>query len=1536
MSSPRKEKSIYWPHKKSSGVKGVAAVALCLIFWLGHSALASSKINTIQLPGSPLAGKTWVRTGGPMGGRGYDIRMRPDNPDIMYVTDQFAGIHKSVDGGRTWFPINEGIDARAGTTGDAIPTFCLTIDPNDYDIIWAGTLGFRGIYRSADGGRTWEKRTNGIVEGFDLTLRGFAIEPGNSNVVYAAGDHDAGRPGFTFQVVKGVVYKTIDGGLNWEAIWRGDNLARYVLIDPTDVKTIYLSTGLWDREAANSDWNAGILGGVGILKTTDGGITWRTINVGLNNLYISSLFMHPQNPRILLAGAGCGAPSHLVVGSGVYLTSDGGEHWTQVVESGGPVTSVEFAQDTSIAYAHGGSFYRSEDGGRTWIIEWGQTGFWGPPGIRLGPTVDFQVDPRYPMRFFANGYNGGNILSEDGGHTCVNSSNGYVGSEVNGITTDPKNASIVFACEKGGPHASSDGGQTWRGINTVLNLYPLPGCQKIVVDPTDSSHLLMSENKDARAYESHDGGTTWYNTVDYREELWSKHISTAAETFLAMAFAPSQPRRVYGGFGTSVGGSLDITTMTKTPIMSFLISEDGGHTWIRRDGTGLDGWSVTDIVVHPTNADIAWASTAGAGVFLTLDGGTTWQSLSTGLNTLVIAGLALNPQNTNELYAATPNRGVFKTDNGCLTWRNAGTGMNPNETIAGVVIDPKRPNVVYAASLASGVFVSEDAGESWRLINTGLRTKAARSLSISSDGLILYVGTVGEGVFRLGDLAAPEITGVSPVVGPSTGGTAATIQGSGFIAGETSVTFGGMAGTSVNVISSAVLSVVTPPHAAGAVPVTVTTTYGTGSLAAGFTYELVPPVINVSAPNGGESWAAGIIRNITWTSTAVANVKIEYSTNGGTDWTTTIASTPNTGSYGWTVPNTPSTNCLARVSEAATGNPSDVSNAFFTILGLPTISGAVKTAGGVAIEGVTMTFSDGGGTATTDVSGNYAKAMNYGWTGTATPSKAGYTFAPSSRSYTNVTANQADQSFTATLVVPPKIGLSRSSFTFGGSQAGQKSSTQQLIISNTGGGTLTWSISVIAPVQGANWLACDPTSGTGGVSINLLANPSGLSSGTYSATLSITAAGAVNSPQMVSINLQVYEGTNPPLGVVDTPADGTTGIEGSVPVTGWAVDDIEVVSVKIYRDPGEGEQAGPNGYVYIGDAVFVEGARPDVEQAYPNYPLTYKAGWGYMLLTNFLPNGGNGTFRLTAIATDNEGKTTTLGSKTITCDNAHAVLPFGAIDVPSQGGLASGSSFINYAWVLATGRKCIPSDGSTITAWVDGLPIGHPSYGYYRVDIATLFPGYCNANGAIGFIPIDTTKYANGVHTIVWSATDSAGVNNGFGSRYFTIQNGGGGASLGAQNLSAGRPVSMEPGKDTGTIRQLEDIPRDALSPLRVRRGFDLNQPVETVFPGKDGTVEVEIRELERVVIYLDVEGVSISAEKELPLSSRFDKWERYLAYLVVGDELRPLPVGSTFDAERGTLVWQTGPGFLGDYQFILKDLTAGSKRNLKIRIRPK
>jgi hypothetical protein len=162
-----------------------------------------------------------------------------------------------------------------------------------------------------------------------------------------------------------------------------------------------------------------------------------------------------------------------------------------------------------------------------------------------------------------------------------------------------------------------------------------------------------------------------------------------------------------------------------------------------------------------------------------------------------------------------------------------------------------------------------------------------------------------------------------------------------------------------------------------------------------------------------------------------------------------------------------------------------------------------------------------------------------------------------------------------------------------------------------------------------------------------------------------------------------------------------------------------------------------------------------------------------MLLTNFLPNQGNGTFTILAQAIDREGHQVVLGTKTIICDNAHAVKPFGAIDTPAQGGTASGKNFINWGWVLTPQPNSIPTNGSTINVYIDGVAIGHPVYNNYREDIAGLFPGYANSNGAVGYFYLDTTAYENGVHTIQWTAADNAGNNDGIGSRYFTIQNAG-------------------------------------------------------------------------------------------------------------------------------------------------------------------
>jgi hypothetical protein len=92
-------------------------------------------------------------------------------------------------------------------------------------------------------------------------------------------------------------------------------------------------------------------------------------------------------------------------------------------------------------------------------------------------------------------------------------------------------------------------------------------------------------------------------------------------------------------------------------------------------------------------------------------------------------------------------------------------------------------------------------------------------------------------------------------------------------------------------------------------------------------------LITLTAPNGGQSWSVGSSHDITWTSQCLDNVKIEFSTNNGSDWTEEIASTPaGTGSYSWTIPDTPSDQCLVRVSDADDGSPNDVSDAVFSIV----------------------------------------------------------------------------------------------------------------------------------------------------------------------------------------------------------------------------------------------------------------------------------------------------------------------------------------------------------------------------------------------------------------------------------------------------------------------------------------------------------------------------------------------------------------------------------------------------------------------------
>ncbi len=510
----------------------------------------------------------------------------------------------------------------------------------------------------------------------------------------------------------------------------------------------------------------------------------------------------------------------------------------------------------------------------------------------------------------------------------------------------------------------------------------------------------------------------------------------------------------------------------------------------------------------------------------------------------------------------------------------------------------------------------------------------------------------------------------------------------------------------------------------------------------------------------------------------------------------------------------------------------------------------------------------------------------------------------------------------------PAISLSKSQLNFTYTQAGAAPADQTFGISNSGEGTLDW-----AAGADEDWLSCSPTSGSGSGTVTVSVDVSGLAVGSYSGEITVSSTNASNSPQTVAVNLTVNASASdePPIGYVDKPGDAS-GLSGEVPIMGWALDDVQLSRVQIVRLAGDTE-------VHIGDAVFVEGARSDIVTLYPTYPNNTRAGWGYMMLTNFLPNKGNGTYDIRAIAWDNAGQRTTLDTFTIQCDNDSRVKPFGTIDTPNQGDTVSGDAYWNWGWVLTPQPNQIPYDGSTINVYVNNTFLGHPEYNIPRSDIIRRFPGYANTNGAVGLFYLDTTPYSSDrLHEIYWTATDNAGNIDGIGSRYFSVSNSNSGSSaqppLSGQSHQSGaqfsrgnhgdRPFSRY--RKVSHLSPLEQAPNNW---VRITRGYrDDAQPIRKI-GRKDGVIHISIKPLERIVLRLGESGPFGDVMKGSTETCR------YSGYMEMGNRLVPLPVGSTLDQEKGIFYWRGVLGFYGECRlvFVMHEGGRVFKKPVLIRI---
>jgi hypothetical protein len=636
---------------------------------------------------------------------------------------------------------------------------------------------------------------------------------------------------------------------------------------------------------------------------------------------------------------------------------------------------------------------------------------------------------------------------------------------------------------------------------------------------------------------------------------------------------------------------------------------------------------------------------------------------------------------------------------------------------------------------------------------------------------------------------------------------------------------------------------------------------------------------------------------ITFTTAASGNPPVQWqiSTNGGSTFTNISGATST--SYTFTASPSDNGNRYRAVFTTSAGTAT-TNDALLTVTFAPAIvtHPTNQTVGAATI--VTFTAAANGNPTPTlqwQVSTN--GGVSFGDIAGAT--SATYSFMVASgdngKRYRAVFTNSSGSATTNTAiltVVPPTMSLNRTSLRFGavttGSSFSSSTPPQTVRLSQTGTGMVAWTAASNAP-----WLVVSPTSGTGGALLTVSTQfaPGLAASQTGQITLTLSDAGNTAGPIVVTLTtVSSSDPASPPFGSFDTPAGDATVLAGSVAVTGWTLDNIGVQRLELWRDLQPGETTAPfastptdprNGKVFIANAAFVDGARPDVEGLFPSTPVNYRAGWGYLMLTWGLWNQGNGTYRLFAFAFDQENNVATIGTKQIIVNNNAATKPFGSIDTPAVGGDASGP---NFGWALTPKvngvATCkIPSNGVQVS--IDSGPLQPVVYGDFRPDIAGAFIGFSNSAQGGGHYIVDWSTLTNGVHTIGWLVTDDCNRADGIGSRFFNV-------TTGTSLIAA-----VTPGAAASVAAQIE-----SQEPITVARGHG---ELPEIVTGEAGSRTVEIKQGERI---------------EMRLPRGFES----ASQIVNGGQNRALPVGATWDAASGIFSWEPAPGFFGRYRIVFSN----------------
>jgi photosystem II stability/assembly factor-like uncharacterized protein len=659
-----------------------------------------------------------------------------------------------------------------------------------------------GVWKSSDGGQSWKP----IFDDQPASSIGaVAVAPSDPNVIYVG----AGEANIRGNVEAGNgIYVSTDAGKSFKHVWKQEGQIGRMLVHPTDPKTAYAAV-LGHAFGPNPER--------GVYRTTDGGKTWQQVLKKDADTGAIDICFHPTNPRILLAALWqtrrlpwtmtSGGP-----GSGLYLSSDGGDTWKQLTKKGlpegvwGRVGLAWAPSDARRVYAlieaEKGGLFRSDDGGETWDLVNAKR------YLRQRPWyfTTLTVDPANPDVVWAPSVR--MLRSIDGGKTFKQVKGTHHGDH-HDLWIDPKNSKRMIASNDGGVDVTVNGGETWFAP-------PLPITQfyHISVDTRTPYHVMgnmqdlgtaagPSNSLSTAGIQPNDwynvgGGETGFSVPDpadpnivYSGEYggyisrWDKRTRQARNISIypfdpsghgaaalryrfqwtaPILVSPHDPKVVYHAanvlFRTQNGGrswekiSPDLTR-----------NDINKQQWaggpITGDNTGVEVYdTIFAVAESPVAKGLLWAGSDDGLVHVSRDAGKNWQNVTKNIPGLpewaAVRCIEPSPHAAGTAYLVAEAHKldnmkpyVWVTTDYGATWKSLSGKLEQDVYLHVVREDPRVKGLLYLGT-QRGVMFSRDGGATWDKLRLNLPTVSVQDLVVKGDDLV--VGTQGRSIWIFDDL----------------------------------------------------------------------------------------------------------------------------------------------------------------------------------------------------------------------------------------------------------------------------------------------------------------------------------------------------------------------------------------------------------------------------------------------------------------------------------------------------------------------------------------------------------------------------------------------------------------------------------------------------------------------------------------------------------------------------------------------------------------------------------------------------------------